>query len=145
MLFFKPLSTHKYDLPLSKKDVNHLIGRYCDELINELKNELSSFYTETQITTIFSAFGQISKQLATSKSITYDAAISIINENCAGVEANLLLEDMYNRSLIGNMANNGYIYFKHREPSTDKYAFNKEYGVILHRPLKVYCTNKGYA
>lgn len=145
LLFFKPLSTHKYTTPLSKPDVNHLIGRYCEELVNELKNELSCFYNETQIITIMNAIGEISSECkSTPSGIRYHDAIKIIDQNCNGVNAANLLEDMFNRSLIGNMAPNGYYYFKHREPTTDKYDFNKSYSVILHSALKVYCSNKGY-
>ncbi len=147
LLLFKPLSSHKYKLPLDKNDVNHLIGRYCEELIGELKNELSCFYSSTQIATIFNAFGEISSKYfhSESNSISNNEAISIINSHCLGVDAKSLLEDMYNRSLIGNFANNGYIYFKHREPLTDKYDYNKSYKVILHSALKVYCSNKDHA
>jgi hypothetical protein len=52
---------------------------------------------------------------------------------------------MFYRSLIGGMGDNGYVYFKHREPTTDVYEFNKTHGVIIHSALKVYCSNKGYA
>jgi len=147
LLLFKPLSSHKYKLPLDKSDVNHLIGRYCEELIAELKNELSCFYSSIQIETIFNAFGEISSKCSHSESngISSVEAISIINSNCSDVNAKSLLEDMYARSLIGNIANNGYIYFKHREPLTDKYVYNKSYKVMLHSALKVYCSNKGYA
>ncbi|GGY47939.1 hypothetical protein GCM10011297_21000 [Bacterioplanes sanyensis] len=147
LLFFKPLSQHKYKFPLSKVDVNHLIGRYCEEVVNEIKNEFSCFYSSEQIATIFNAFGEISSELKNPKlrSITYQDAISIINRNCSGVSASELIEDMFYRSLIGGMGDNGYVYFKHREPATDVYEFNKTQGVIIHSALKVYCSNKGYA
>lgn len=147
LLFFKPLSQHKYDYPLSKTDVNHLIGLYCGEVINEIKNEFSCFYSSEQIATIFNAFGEISAALKDPqvRSIPYSEAIQIIDQNCAGVSASQLLEDMFDRSLLGNMGDNGYVYFKHREPTTDNYEFNKSHGVIVHGALRVYCTNKGYA
>ncbi|MFB2648767.1 P-loop ATPase, Sll1717 family [Shewanella mangrovisoli] len=146
LLFFKPLSQHKYNFPLSKTDVNHLIGRYCEEVVNEIKNEFSCFYTSEQIATIFNAFGEISSELKSpqKRSITYQDAISIIDRNCKGVSADDLLEDMFYRSLIGGMGDNGYVYFKHREPTTDVYEFNKSHGVIIHSALRVYCSNKGY-
>lgn len=147
LLFFKPLSGHEYEFPLSKSDVNFLIGRYCEELVNEIKNEYSCFYSFTQIATIFNALGEISSELKSPqiKSISYEKAISIINRNCNGIDAKELLEDMYYRSLIGGMGVNGYVYFKHREPATDTYDFDASHGVIMHSALKVYCSKKGYA
>lgn len=146
LLFFKPLSEHAYQFPLSKSDINHLIGRYCEELVNEIKNEYSCFYSFNQIATIFKALGEISSELKnpSAKSISYEKAISIIDENCKDIDAAELLEDMFYRSLIGGMGLNGYVYFKHREPATDTYDFDVSHGVIMHSALKVYCTNKGY-
>lgn len=147
LLFFKPLSSHSYELPLSKHDVNHLIGRYCDEVVNELKNELSSFYSSDQIAMIFNAFGEMSSFLKNPnhRSIPFKDASKIISSNCSGVNALSLLEDMYYRSLIGGMGDNGFVYFKHREPSTDTYEFDRSQGVIMHSALKVYCSNRGYS
>lgn len=147
LLFFRPTSQHNYTFPLSKTDVNHLIGRYCEEAINEIKNELSCFYSPEQITMIFNAFGEISARLRpyNTRSISYSEAKKIVDENCIGVSSSELLEDMFYRSLIGGMGNNGYVYFKHREPSTDTYEFNKDCGIIIHSALRVYCSNKGYA
>lgn len=146
LLFFMPLSKHSYDLPLSKSDVNYLIGMYCEELVSELSNELLCFYTKSQIATIFKAFGEMSSKCkkSNSNSISYSEAISVINNNCLEVDASELIEDMFSRSLVGNMGSNHYIYFKHREPSTSKCDFNKEYDVVLHSALKVYCRHKGY-
>lgn len=144
LLFFKPLATHRYKLPLSKTDVNHLIGLYCEELVNEIKNELSCFYSGEQIAMIFSAFGEISSccQASQFHSISYENAIQIIEAHCTGVDSKDLLEDMFSRSLIGNSASNRFVYFKHREPATDTYEFSSQLSVIVHSALKVYCSKR---
>ena len=148
LLFFRPLSTHTYNLPLCKRDINQLIGLYCEEVINELKNELSCFYTPSEVSSIFSSFGCIveqSQKNPRNNSVSYNDAIKIINENCSTVSAEVLLKDMFERSLIGNVALNRHVYFKHREPSNSKYELKISDSVTIQHSLKVYCQNKGYA
>lgn len=147
LLFFKPLSVHTYNLPLNKRDVNLLIGLYCEEVINELKNELSCFYTPSEVNGIFSAFGEIvaKSQRSGSSSISYLDTVEIINERCSTVSAETLLKDMFERSLIGSVATNGHVYFKHREPKVTKYELKITAAVTVQHSLRVYCQNKGYA
>lgn len=146
LLFFKPLSQHGYRFPLSRSDINQLIGRYSDEVINELRNELSCFYSAEQISMIFNAFGEISSWQKNNgvRSIPYENAIEIIQSHCEGVSAKILLEDMFYRSLVGGVGSNGHVYFKHREPTTDTYEFSRENNIIIHSALRVYCVSKGY-
>lgn len=147
LLFFKPLSVHSYNLPLNKRDVNQLIGLYCEEVINELKNELSCFYTPSEVAGIFSSFGAIvaQSQAQNNNAISYNDAVKIINENCATISAKSLLSDMFERSLIGGVSTtNGHYYFKHREPKTTKYELTTNDSVTVQHSLRVYCQNKGY-
>ena len=53
ILLLKPLESGQYEIPLNKYNTNSLIGIFSAELAKELSNELSSFYTENQITHIF--------------------------------------------------------------------------------------------
>ncbi len=39
ILFFKPLETGRYEIPLNKYSVNGLLGQYASELVKELNNE----------------------------------------------------------------------------------------------------------
>ncbi|MFQ1955568.1 P-loop ATPase, Sll1717 family [Aeromonas veronii] len=146
LLFFKPLSLRPYKLPLTKYDINQLIGIYCEEIINELKNELSSFYSATEISCIFSAFGVISSLQSKfeEKSVKYDEAISIITDHCSTVSPSQLLEDMFQRSLVGSVSSFGTPNFKHREPATKKYELNPGDNVVIQTALRIYCHNKGY-
>ncbi|MDP2228720.1 MAG: hypothetical protein Q8J78_14710 [Moraxellaceae bacterium] len=147
ILFFGPLKTHKYQLPLSKQDINHLIGRYCEEVVNELKNELSCFYSPAQILSIFSALGSMSEscKLSGSNSISYQDSLQAIKDVGNNIVGHELLSDLFERSIIGNMGSNGHVFFKHREPSSDTYHFNINNRIVLHNAIKVYCSNKGYA
>lgn len=145
ILFFKPLQNYKYEIPLKKLDVNQLIGIYCKEVINELENELSCFYSPTQIQNIFCALGSISTLCKKNNgSTTYEDAAHAIGENCKDVEAHDLLNDLFERSFIGNIGDNNHVFFKHRESFLDNYVFNKKSRILLHNAIKVYGTQKGY-
>ena len=143
LLFFYPLSKYNYKFPLSKHDINSLIGKYCAEVMKELKNELSCFYSKNQIGMIFNAIIEINDNLKNSLEnyISYSKCLEIIDRNCVDISASDLLEDMFNRGLIGNVNNNTHFFFKYREPSHHTYNFNREHGVILHNSLKIYCEN----
>lgn len=145
--FFLPLHTHKYSFPLEKHHVNQLIGNYCDEIINELKNELSCFYSTEDIQRIFVALGSITTTCKTAPqyAITYDEASKHIHESGLLINPRVLLEDLFERSYIGNMAPNGNVFFKHREPKADTYSFSSEHRVVLHSAIRVYSANRGYA
>lgn len=76
LLFFKPLENGNFKFPLSRQEINTLIDRYAEELAKEIKSELSSFYNDIQVETIFNALGQISKNPK-----NYSQALSIIESH----------------------------------------------------------------
>lgn len=143
LLFFYPLSKYSYKFPLNKHDINSLIGKYCAEVMKELKNELSCFYSQNQIGMIFNAIIEINNtsKILQENNISYNECLNIIDKNCVGINASDLLEDMFNRGLIGNINSNSHFFFKYREPSHHTYNFNRENGVILHNSLRIYCEN----
>lgn len=148
ILLFKPLSTHEYKIPLSKNDANHLLGMYAEELVTEFKNELSCFYNNVQIISIMNALGAIEKicRASSNYSCSFKEAKAKINEYCNNMNAEELIKDLFNRSVLGNInPSNKHIYFKFREPSRDTYNFNEDYYLIVHSIFRVYLNNKGYS
>lgn len=60
ILFFKPLSERNFRLPLSKKNLNYLIGIYSREMKGEIDNSLSLYFTGKQINSIWATFKRLS-------------------------------------------------------------------------------------
>ena len=147
LLFFKPLAERAYQVPLSRHDINHLIGLYSVEMITELKNELSIFYSDQQIFMIFNALGEIFLACKESEnnSCPHSKAKTLIQDNCVGINPIILLEDLFQRSIIGNINESRHVFFKYRQPATESYNYNHELAVILHGAVKVYLTKKSYA
>ena len=116
LLFFKPLETGAYKIPLSSSDITSLAQTYSDELAAEIKNELSSFFSTSQIINIFSALHKINS-LST---CSYTAAKDIIEEFVGNEDADSVLEALFDRSIIGTSestseAAKGWVTFKYRD------------------------------
>lgn len=148
ILLFKPLSSHEYKVPLSKSDANHLLGMYATEIVTEFRNELSCFYDNVQIISIMNALGAIEKVCRTSAthSCSFEEAQNQVNEYCLNMNAEALLKDLFDRSVIGNLnTSSRHVYFKFRQPSRDIYSFNEDMNIIIHSAFKVYLSKKGYS
>jgi hypothetical protein len=111
LLFFKPLESGSYAYPLKKSEINTLIGAYSSELAKEIKSELSSFYSSEQVETIFSALSEINRE-----HVTYREAMQVVQEHCKDVNAEELLDYLFDRSIIGNVGANNWFYFACRHP-----------------------------
>jgi hypothetical protein len=112
LLFFKPLEMGKFTYPLSKSDITILVESYSEELTKEIRNELSSFYSDIQIITIFMALAAIARENS-----TYKSALQTVTSCCKNVEADGLLEYLFDRSIIGTVDSKGWYWFKCRQPA----------------------------
>lgn len=150
ILFFTPLGNKEYSYPLNKYDINGLIGLYSRSVIDEIKNELSNFYTKEEIISIFNAFSKIAGEISASaeaknqKNISYQTAHDIFCEFIQK-DPKIVLEDMFQRSLIGAFSiERNHTYFKHLEPANEQYLLNNQHNIIIHKAVEIYCQNKGY-
>lgn len=108
ILLLKPLESGQYEIPLNKYYVNNLIGLYATELIKELTNELSSFYSGTQIQNILEALKEVNNVYDCS----YKQAKIIFEKYFKDTDVSTLLNDLFDRSIIGNVnAITGHIKF----------------------------------
>lgn len=141
--FFKPLSNYDYNYPLSKKDIHSLINMYSEQIVTELKNELSNFYSRDEISYIFNSIGEISKK----ENISYNDAIDILKTNFPNLSQDVsenILVDLFDRSFLGKISENGNTYFKHRESMNETYTLSQSDKIIVHNILKIYCEKKGF-
>lgn len=140
ILFFKPLAEETYRLPLNKSSIYILAKKYAEELVNELKNELSAFYTEEEIGNILTALNDINNE----DQCPYSRAISILGERCPTLNPSKLLIDLFNRSAIGTRAANNYLYFKFREAisGSDAYTIPTNSQIVIQKGIRTYCERK---
>lgn len=137
ILFFKPLESGVHNIPLNKQSVNNLLGLYSAALMKELTNELSSFYSGIQIHNIFEALKEINDVYDCS----YTRAKEIILENCKNVDPTVLLNDLFERSIIGNFySEKGYVKFVYRisKKDTTNYKLDESEYIIVHSGVKIY-------
>lgn len=141
ILFFKPLETGRYNIPLDKYNVNNLLGQYSAELVKELSNELSSFYFGNQIQNIFDAL----KDIENKYNCTYIESIDFIKKYCNEINPEKLLQDLFERSIIGGISRGSNIpHFKHRTTKKDahEYVLDREGYIIVHSGVSINLRNR---
>ncbi|UVK90207.1 hypothetical protein LOY52_09090 [Pseudomonas sp. B21-051] len=135
LLFFKPLENGSYNFPLSRYEINTLSVSYARELAKEVKNELSSFYSGTQVENIFGAITEIARTKT-----KYEDALKIIESNCKDVVPKDVLEDLFLRSIVGSCDIHGRFSFKCREPmgTANPVKLDKDKFVVVQYGIKDY-------
>jgi cytidylate kinase len=137
LLFFKPLSEFKFQIPLKKQDINTLIGKYSIEFAKEIRNELAAHYKPSDIDSIFSAFNN-----CVNDNVTYKIFIYELDKYQFSEDKDKLLSLLFDLSIIGNVIDGSKTYFKHWEQDDEIFNFNKDYKIVVHFSLRNYCQRK---
>lgn len=139
ILLFKDISSKNYSLPLSKNNINDLIGNYSQDIIKELYNEMSIAFTKNEIDRIFGVLENLSKLQKPLFSYN-EIEKALLNQSL--VNASEIIDTLFDYSLIGNQDEEGNVTFKYREKGMDFYSVNKNQNFIPHYILKVYFKSK---
>lgn len=146
LLLFQPLENGNYSIPLKRDDIKLLLDQYSEKLVKELKNELSSFYTKDQVEHIFVALGHISKMsgYGGDAGISYQQATKCIESCIDGVNSHEVLEDLFNRSMIGAKELSGLYKYKCREPigSAMQYKLGTTDKIVVQYSIRSYVADK---
>jgi hypothetical protein len=137
ILFFKPLSDLKFAIPLTKLNVNTLLGKYSVEFVKELRNELAAHYSSKDINSILNSFNSCA-----SESVTFNFFEDELKKNDFSENASDLLELLFDLSIIGNVSEQNKTFFKHWEQDDEIFAFNKDSKIVLHFTLRIYCQRR---
>lgn len=139
LLLFKPLESGKFSFPLSRHEINTLVNSYAEELAKEIKSELSSFFTDTQVETIFNTLGSMSKAPQ-----SYSQALAMIELNCKNVSGSELLDYLFDRSIIGTSDTKGWYWFKCRQPvsSSTPLRLDKTQQIVVQYGIKGYVSHR---
>jgi len=141
LLFFLPLDRGKFKYPLTSDDIRTLTDSYSEELAKEIKGELSSFYTATEIETIFRALGAL-----TASNLTYQQATVKIEENCNEINPADLLNYLFDRSLIGTVDDRSWFTFKCRQSaySSAHLSLDSRQRIVVQYGIRTYLRTRGY-
>lgn len=141
ILFFGPISSMDIQLPLQKRDINNLLGKYSAELIAEVKNELSTHYSSDDIDRIFKALYLFSSALE----FRSEDLIKLLDELDFEDDSEIAVYRLFEYSLIGNsIPHSNKVIFKFWEERDEVVKLNRDYPLILHFAMKVYLANKKY-
>lgn len=138
ILLFKPLPRNAYDIPITFYNAKSLIKSFVEELILEIKNELSASFTDKDISKIFIALKNLKKHQPLEKSDIINEFSSVELE----YDKELALILLFDYSILGNIDNDEYsatkIYFKHREKKEEPCIPNFELKFIYHKAIEEY-------
>jgi len=146
LLIFRPLENGNYSIPLKRDDIKLLLDQYSDMLVKELRNELSSFYSDQQVQHILIALGEIAKKsgYGGDAGVSYDDSVGCVEGCVRDVNAHELLEDLFNRSVIGAKESSGLYKYKCREPigSAKQYRLEKNDKIVVQYSVRSYVSTK---
>jgi hypothetical protein len=137
ILFFKPLAELSLPIPISKTDVNVLLGKYSVEFVKELRNELAAHYSAKDINNIFNTFNSCYQD-----AVTFGFFENELKKNDFTEKAHELAELLFDLSIIGNTTITNKTFFKHWKKDDEVFMFNKSDKIILHFTLRNYCQRK---
>lgn len=137
ILFFKDIDRYKFPIPISRSNINNLIGRFANQIMLEIQNELTAVFSEKEINITINVL----RAYRNKKHFTYESLRTDL-ENC-GLKDNAynIIDELFFYSLIGNINNHGDVSFKFREKGGDICKINPNENLILHYILRVYFKN----
>jgi len=140
VLFFKPIPQLQFRIPLQKQDINNLIGRFANELMSEIKNELSAHFLSQDIDILIKTLGEFSYR----PNFSCVDLKNRLQSNNFSSDIDYAVLQLFEYSLIGNQeGENGSVCFKHWEGTEEPVKFDKMKNIILHFSIKVYYANAG--
>ena len=137
ILFFKDIDRLNLPLPISKANINILIGNYTNQMILEIQNELSALFSDNDITKIL----HVLKYFSDKTPFTYDDLSLKLEDYEIDIATEKIIEELFYYSLIGNINQSQNVFFKFRESGGDLCIINREQKIILHNILKIYFKN----
>ncbi|MBD3630981.1 hypothetical protein [Cyclobacterium sp.] len=141
ILFFSPISSMDLQLPLQKRDINNLLGKYSAELIAEVKNELSAHYSSEDIDRIFKALYQFSS----GNEFSFQEFIELLKEMGFQEDSEISVYKLFEYSLIGNsIPDSNKVTFKFWEERDEVVKLNRDHPLVIHFAMKVYLANRKY-
>lgn len=137
ILVFKDIDRYKFPIPISRANMNILIGNYANQIILEIQNELTAVFTSKEITSIF----DVLKQYQDKKPFAYSTILSDLRNLGFQENADSVVDELFYYSLIGNINDSSDVCFKFREKGSEICKINMNEKFILHYILKVYFKN----
>ncbi|MDD2983900.1 MAG: hypothetical protein PHQ74_10985 [Crocinitomicaceae bacterium] len=134
ILYFKDLSDYKFDIPLSKDNVNQLLGKYAQELKKELFNELSATFKYNEIVNIFRALSSLNYRDDFSISSLESALSNYSFEN----DVKFIINELFEYSIIGNCLNKSDFKFKFREKLTETVTIQWNEPFVVHYGVRIF-------
>lgn len=136
ILFFKDIGTLDLSLPISADEINTiLMNKYVMDMVSDIKGEMSVNYCNDDIELIFNSLCDCFDKDRTP--FSYNQLIEKLNQHKLE-NAEKIVSDLFDYSLIGNYDCKNNVNFKFRESYGQTIAMRKDEKFILHYLLQAY-------
>lgn len=137
ILFFKDIDKYKFPIPISRTNINVLIGKYANQMILEIQNELTAIFSDKEIGIIIN----ILRQFQDKRPFSYQTLVAYLENSGFEDNSNEIIDELFYYSLIGNINDNNEVKFKFREREGEVCKIDINEKIILHYILKVFFKN----
>lgn len=141
--FFSPLATLGFKIPLTTKNIKTLTDKFADNVIVEIKAELSAIYKSLQIEAIFNAL----KTFKAKQNFSFEEFTNALQMYDSGLNAFNVANELFEYSLIGNCrfdsSNKLINTFKYRAKIEETITLNIEQAFVLKNTLKRHFNKPG--
>lgn len=141
ILLFKPLPDLRLPLPIDRDNLNKLLIRYSIDKVAELKNELAFWFEPETVDSIFDALNKVLLRGAPKRYRAFfnsSDIVPLLEDRVVSHPPDFVLERLFDYSIIGNFPHgSSHPYFKHREPAGEKYTFQIDQQMVLHRAVEM--------
>ena len=128
--FLSTMSNEDYQYPIDRETLKLMLKKYISKTVNEIKNELSLYFSESDINKIFS---DIFPELSNNQYTTISSFKTLLDKYSLSIDSDNAFKHLVDYSLLAYKDNYDNIFVNYR----DKDAFeklNKEYTYItLHK------------
>ncbi len=139
ILVFVPVSEMALKIPISSQNLSDLVIRYAREVLQEIRNELSARYSDSEIDSILSVLASFARKRA---KFNFEVFKEKMRREGLSLDADSLVNHLFEYSLIGNMSKDGHITFKHRQERHEHFDIDLDQQLILHTSLIVHYSGR---
>jgi hypothetical protein len=137
ILLFEDLDRYEFNIPLKMREMNSLISSYAIKSKEEIENALAIHFSSSEIEKIFNLLRDLSK----TNDFDLIQFTDFVGIHGIEKEGKLVLDLLYEYSLVGNRADNGTLYFNYWENEYEAHKIDYETKFVLHRILSIYYKN----
>ena len=140
ILFFKPISKLELEIPISKHDIEKLLGKYSAAVYNEISNELFMHFDLDEVKYIFHSLSSFKYRIP----FSYNDFLKELESYSFKKPVEAIAEILFEYSVIGNLYKKGTTnipVFKHWEKNNETLSLDINKELTMPFIIQIYLKN----